>query len=109
MIFDHKGFQGQSQLLIFIIILSFNVGIGSTGRIYSGILMKGGIKYQVAVKRPKANEYCKVLFHDALMLSQFNHKNIIKLIAVSDSQPEIALELMDLGNLNNALEVSIPI
>lgn len=68
--------------------------------------MKGGIQYQVAVKKPRENDYATILFREAMIMSQLDHTNIIKLIAVTEDKPEIALELMDLGNLSMALEVS---
>lgn len=62
---------------------------------------------RVAIKRAKSFQYNHIIEHEATVLSQLKHKNILKLLGKHESEPEIVLEIMDLGNLVSAVEVSL--
>lgn len=76
-----------------------------SSNIYFGNCVKNGIQKKVAIKRPKI-DFDGVVVREGMLLAQFDHENIIKLIAVSFEEPEIALEYMELGSLVSALRVS---
>lgn len=76
-----------------------------SSNIYFGYCVKNGVQKKVAIKTPKLG-FAEVVVSEGMHLAQFDHENIIKLVAVSFEEPEIALEYMELGSLVSALKVS---
>ncbi|XP_055996905.1 uncharacterized protein LOC125647380 [Ostrea edulis] len=88
------------------------LGEGSFGKVYKGNLLKHGDTKDdtpVAVKKLSAgsqNESISDFLFEALTLSKFNHKNIVRCLGItSDPNGELllVLELMEGGDLKNYL------
>lgn len=75
--------------------------------VFPGIFCKDNIQHKVAIKVPNPMLTNFDSFKRELMvMSQFDHKNVIKLLAISENRLKIATELMNWGNLIMAVTVS---
>lgn len=77
-----------------------------SSEVFSGYCFKNGIKQKVAIKKAKSI-YSEMVFREAMILSHFNHRNIIKPVAISDKEHAFAMEYMELGSIASALRVRI--
>lgn len=77
-----------------------------SSEVFSGYCFKNGIKQKVAIKKAKLI-YFNMVLREAMILSHFNHRNIIKPIAVSLKENAFAMEYMELGSIVAALRVRI--
>lgn len=70
--------------------------------VLGGVFKKDGIEQKVAIKCT----FKKLLLDEAAILCQLTHSHIVKLIAITKSIFGIVLELIELGDLKSAIEVS---
>lgn len=80
---------------------------GNTSNVYFGIFTKDGCQQKVAIKKPKSVFLRHLLIREAMIMSQFDHVNIIKVIGVYEEHCEVALEFMELKSLSVSLTVRI--
>lgn len=69
-----------------------------------GTLSRNGSQKNVVMKKAPL-QLCDLIDREVAALSQLRHKNIIKLFGRHESEPELVLEIMELGELNSAILV----
>lgn len=83
---------------------------GGFGIIYIGDLKKsGGSVQKVAIKVAKVawdQKYEDMLFNEAKIMAQFDHKNVVKLLAFQKSPLKVVMEYLELKNLELAIQAS---
>ncbi|KAL3084014.1 hypothetical protein niasHS_008886 [Heterodera schachtii] len=90
------------------------LGMGSFGRVCEGLMLTNNIpptSVRVAIKYLKDNcEENRVKFlKEAILMKNFDHPNIVKLLGVSmEGEQFLVLELMDGGDMRNFLQKSRP-
>lgn len=94
------------------IIFITELGEGNFGKVFKGLvhgLNDSEEPTTVAIKTLKADsndQLRKEFYHEAQLMGNFNHKNIVKLLGVSvqnSATPCMLFEYMELGDLNNFL------
>ncbi|KAJ8946129.1 hypothetical protein NQ314_008950 [Rhamnusium bicolor] len=85
-----------------------STGGGRYGHVSRGVLRgSNGISTDVAIKTAIDFRYEDIIENEAKIMSHLNNKNIMKILGLHNSKPEIIMELMELGNLYAAVEVKI--
>ncbi|XP_023016042.2 tyrosine-protein kinase Mer isoform X2 [Leptinotarsa decemlineata] len=76
---------------------------GFSSVVFAGCLSKDGVKKRVAIKKPFQNIFEKRIMNEAKVLSECDHENIVKIFGIVKKKPIIAIEMMSLGNLEEAI------
>ncbi|KAJ8946130.1 hypothetical protein NQ314_008951 [Rhamnusium bicolor] len=85
-----------------------NLGEGGFGVVTLGRLRKpDGSSVTVAVKRAIKNINNKICLEEAKIMAQFDHENVVNILAFQENPPIIAMEYMEWGCLIDALEINI--
>ncbi|KAJ8978786.1 hypothetical protein NQ317_015510 [Molorchus minor] len=86
-------------------IKNISSGQGAFGVVIQGSLKRSGkLPKSVAIKVSREFRYNKLIPYEGFILSKLNNENIVKFYAINKSATRIAIELMDFGNLNAAVE-----